>query len=167
MAVRSVKRTSVICGGFAVLLVLFWLGGCKKQSEPAPTAPGAPNRTTTPAPNEPNRGMPMPAGANEPNAQADAGGDLRILYAGHPGSEREADFVQFLRQHFGTVETTNLEGFAKSECEGFDVTLMDWEWNDFEGPRPVRAEMPSGPVVTLGVPGGLICRGWQLKTGYL
>jgi len=111
--------------------------------------------------------MPIPTATTEPNAQGTAGSELRVLYAGHVGSDRESDFVRFLSEHFGTVETTNLATFAKSESDGFDVTFMDWDWNELRGPRPPVSEMPSGPVITLGVPGGLICSGWNLKTGYL
>ena len=92
---------------------------------------------------------------------------LRILYAGRPGSEREKDFVAFLRQHFDTVQTGNLEKFQEADTQGFDVTLLDWDWNELKGPRPSVSAGFSRPVVTLGVPGGLICRQWRLKTGYL
>ena len=33
---------------------------------------------------------------------------LRILYAGRPGSDREKDFVAFLRKYFDVVQTGNL-----------------------------------------------------------
>lgn len=92
---------------------------------------------------------------------------LKILYAGHPGTEREKDFVGFLKQYFDVVQTGNLETFKEADTQGFDVTLLDWDWNELNGPRPVVSESFSRPVITIGVPGGLIGRGWRLKTGYL
>ena len=92
---------------------------------------------------------------------------LRILYAGRPGSDREKDFVGFLKKHFDVVQTGNLETFKEADTQGFDVTLLDWDWNAFEGPKPKISESFSRPVITLGVPGGMICREWELKTSYL
>jgi hypothetical protein len=92
---------------------------------------------------------------------------LKILYAGHPGTDREKDFVGFLKQYFDVVQTGNLETFKEADTQGFDVTLLDWDWNDIKGPKPTVSESFSRPVVTLGVPGGLICRQWRLKPGYL
>ena len=92
---------------------------------------------------------------------------FRILYAGRPGSDREKDFVSFLKKYFEVVQTGNLQTFKEADTQGFDVTLLDWDWNEFKGPRPRISESFSRPVITLGVPGGLICRRWQLKPGYL
>jgi hypothetical protein len=92
---------------------------------------------------------------------------LKILYAGRPDSDREKDFVSFLKQYFEVVQTGNLETFQESDTQGFDVTLLDWDRNEFEGPRPKISESFSRPLITLGVPGGMICNEWRLKTGYL
>jgi len=92
---------------------------------------------------------------------------LRVLYAGHPGSDREKDFVSFLKKYFEVVQTGNLQTFQETDTQGFDVTLLDWDTNDFEGPRPKISESFARPMITLGVPGGLICSEWRLKTGYL
>jgi hypothetical protein len=100
-------------------------------------------------------------------AQAQVNRGLKILYAGRPGSEREKDFVAFLRQNFDTVQTGNLETFQEADTQGFDVTLLDWDWNEFKGPKPRISESFSRPMITLGVPGGLISSQWRLKTGYL
>jgi hypothetical protein len=93
--------------------------------------------------------------------------NIRILYVGRPGSDREKDFVDFLKQHFNTVRTGNLQAFKESDTEGFDVTLLDWNVNDFNAPRPMVSDKYSRPTITLGVPGGLICDRWRLKLGYL
>lgn len=92
---------------------------------------------------------------------------LRILYAGRPGSDREKDFVGFLKKYFEVIQTGNLQTFKEADTQGFDVTLIDWDTNEFKGPRPRISESFSRPVITLGVPGGLICSQWRLKPGYL
>lgn len=92
---------------------------------------------------------------------------LRILYAGHPGSPREKDFVGFLRAHFAVVETGDLAAFNGSQSDGFDVTLLDYDGDGFKAPRPRLPEGFSRPILTIGVPGGLMCSQWRLKTGYL
>jgi len=99
--------------------------------------------------------------------QAQPNRSLKILYAGRPGSDREKDFVAFLRKNFDTVQTGNLQTFKEADTQGFDVTLLDWDWNEPRGPRPVISESFSRPIMTLGVPGGLIASQWRLKTGYL
>ncbi len=100
-------------------------------------------------------------------AEAQVNRSLRILYVGRPGSDREKDFVAFLRERFDTVQTGNLETFKEADTQGFDVTLLDWDANEFKGPRPRISEGFSRPMITLGVPGGLISSQWRLKTGYL
>jgi len=100
-------------------------------------------------------------------AEAQVNRGLKVLYAGRPGSDREKDFVAFLKEHFDTVRTGNLQTFKETDTQGFDVTLLDWDANEFKGPRPRLSESFSRPMITLGVPGGLIASQWRLKTGYL
>jgi len=100
-------------------------------------------------------------------AEAQVNRGLKILYAGRPGSDREKDFVAFLKEHFDTVQTGDLQTFKEADTQGFDVTLLDWDANEFKGPRPRISESFSRPIITLGVPGGLISSQWRLKTGYL
>jgi hypothetical protein len=94
-------------------------------------------------------------------------GKLRILYAGHPDSDREKDFVQFLSQYFNTVKTADLSAFKETDTEGFDVTILDYDGDGFKAPRPDISLGFSKPLLTVGVPGGLMCSGWRLKLGYL
>lgn len=110
-----------------------------------------------------------PAGVNPESAIVNprAGRSLKILYAGRPGSDRERDFVAFLRKYFDVVETGNLETFQEADAQGFDVTLLDWDFNVFEGPCPRLSESFSRPVITLGVHGSMICSRWRLKMTYL
>ena len=97
--------------------------------------------------------------------------NLTILYAGRPDSDREKDFVRFLTEYFDVVRTGDLQTFRESDTQGFDVTILDWDWNgndssDFQGPKPVLPESFSRPLITLGVPGTWLCSHWRLKTGY-
>jgi hypothetical protein len=94
-------------------------------------------------------------------------GKLRVLYAGHPGSDREKDFVQFLGQHFETVKTGDLSAFKDQDAEGYDVTILDYDGDGFKAPRPRVSQAFSRPLITVGVAGGLMASQWGLKTGYL
>lgn len=93
--------------------------------------------------------------------------DLRILYAGHPESEREKDFVNFLTNHFKQVDTCDLKSLSESHASNFDVSILDYDINCFKAPRPVITKSFSRPIVTVGVAGALMCSSWNLKTGYL
>jgi len=108
-------------------------------------------------------------GTNPPSASANPqlNRRLKILYAGRPGSDREKDFVAFLRKYFDVVQTGNLEAFQEADTQGFDVTLLDWDPNASEGPTPAISPSFSRPVITLGIRGALICRQWRLRVGYL
>lgn len=92
---------------------------------------------------------------------------LRILYAGHPGSDREKDFVDFLAKHFDTVETGDLKAFKESDAEGFDVTILDYDGDGFKAPRPRLSQSFARPVITMGVAGAFISGSLDLKTDYL
>jgi hypothetical protein len=121
------------------------------------------------------------AGAADASAPVDRG--LRILYAGRPGSDREKDFLGFLKKHFDVVQTGDLTRFDGSQSEGFDVTILDYDGDGFKAPRPtlrprfldesveISRPMPgplfARPLITVGVAGGLMCDRWGLKTGYL
>jgi hypothetical protein len=109
-----------------------------------------------------------PTGVNPQSAIANPqwNRSLKILYAGRPGTDREKDFVGFLKRYFDVVRTGNLKTFKEADAENFDVTLLDWDWNAFEEPGPEISETFSRPVVTLGVAGALMCRNWRLKTAY-
>ncbi len=91
----------------------------------------------------------------------------RVLYAGKPGSAREADFVAFLRQHFRQVSTGTLAGFDAKQAADVDVILLDYDGDGFKAPRPRLPADYARPTVTIGVVGGLLCLPLKLKTGYL
>ncbi len=93
--------------------------------------------------------------------------DLRILYVGHPASDREKDFVRFLTEHFRQVRTDDLANFKEKQTEGFDVIILDYDGDGFKTPRPRLSSEYVRPTVTVGVTGALICGSMSLKTGYL
>ena len=91
---------------------------------------------------------------------------MRILYAGHPGSAREKDFVEFLGQHFTQVQTGDLATFTDQSADGFDVAILDYDGDAFKAPRPKLSQNYARATVTVGVPGALIGDQLRLKTGY-
>lgn len=94
---------------------------------------------------------------------------LRVLYAGKPGSDREADFVAFLKGRFATVKTGDYEKFTPEDAEEIDVVIFDWpsiyprdeqgkiDWND-EGMRQPKPPAIDGkfsrPAILIGGAGG-------------
>jgi hypothetical protein len=99
--------------------------------------------------------------------QADQKLNLSVFYAGHPGSAREADFLQFLSAHFRQVDSGDLAKFDGSQAAKADVVLLDYDGDGFQAPRPMLPRDYSRPTVTLGVIGGFICNQLGLKTGYM
>jgi hypothetical protein len=103
--------------------------------------------------------------------QTDQKLNLSIFYAGHPGSAREADFLQFLNSHFTHVDSGDLAKFDGSQAAKGDVVLLDYDGEAIDvmqhGPRPALPGNYSRPTVTIGVVGGLICNQLRLKTGYM
>jgi len=93
--------------------------------------------------------------------------NLRLLYAGHPGSAREADFVNFLKQYFTAVDTGDLSVFKESDAAGFDVVLFDYDGDGFKAPRPNLSRDYARSTVALGVVGAFMCDSLGLKSGYV
>ena len=94
---------------------------------------------------------------------------LRVLYAGKPGSEREADFAKFLGERFSTVKTGNYEKFSPDDAEDFDVVIFDWPSVyprdaagkvDFKNQKMLTPKPPeidgkfSRPTILIGAAGG-------------
>jgi hypothetical protein len=97
--------------------------------------------------------------------------DLRILYAGHAGSQRETEFAEFLKQYFRNVQTMDLAKFTGKE-PGFDVAIIDYDGDYFQTsqvkPPQVMLQQDYGrPTVTVGVLGAMTCGNMSLKTGYM
>ncbi len=94
-------------------------------------------------------------------------GDLRLLYVGIPGSDREKDFVKFLTQYYLTVENANYESFSENQARGFDVVIFDYDGTSTQSPMPHIPSTFSQATITMGVPGADISSRLNLKTGYL
>jgi hypothetical protein len=92
---------------------------------------------------------------------------LKILYAGHPGSEREKDFIAFLRGKFAEVGTGDMARFDGSQSKDFDITILDYDGEGFNAPRPNISHDYSAPTMTMGVPGAFICGTRAFKMDYL
>ncbi len=92
---------------------------------------------------------------------------LAILYAGHPGSEREADFVRFLKQYFVRVGTGDLAEFKDNHAKGFDVVIMDYDDDYSRSPLVKPDENYRRATVTIARIGGVIGSNLGLKTGLL
>jgi hypothetical protein len=92
---------------------------------------------------------------------------MRILYAGHPGSAREKEFVEFLGNYFTQVQTGDLAKFTNESADGFDVMIFDYDEQGFNAPQPRLSQNYARPTVTVGVPGTAIGSQLGLKTGYL
>ena len=93
--------------------------------------------------------------------------NVRVLYAGHPDSAREKDFVTFLRHHFSIVQRGNLAKFRSTDAKDFDVVILDYDGDGFKAPRVRLPRTYTRPTVTVGVVGAFICGQIGLKTGYL
>ncbi len=89
---------------------------------------------------------------------------LKIFYAGHRGSDREKEFVEFLQKHFAQVETGDLGKFDGSQADGVDVTILDY---DGTAPEPSIPADYTAATITMGVTGARICSSLGLATGYL
>ncbi len=57
---------------------------------------------------------------------------LAILYAGAPGSAREADWLSYLRENFATAEAVSLRDLKGGVARGYDVVVADWAWRNLE-----------------------------------
>lgn len=142
-------------GLWALITLVFLLNsGCKQEDELAESDPVAPVEAVT-------------EGRKGELSQAGNKIDLKILYAGHPGSDRERDFSSFLRTHFSEVSVTDLAAFQEREADGFDVVIMTYDGDGFKAPRPRFSPGFSKPLMTVGVPGAFICGSLNLKMGYL
>lgn len=144
---RKISSATVIF----LLLVAVVPVGCKEKGDEGSQAPSSS----------------QPAEGSQKTAVTEHDRALRVLYAGHPGTDREKDFVDFLAKHFETVMTSDLKAFKDSDAEGFDVTILDYDGDGFKAPRPRIPRSFARPVITMGVAGAFICGSLNLKTDYL
>jgi hypothetical protein len=114
--------------------------------------------------------------------RADEPIDLKVLYAGHPGSDREKDFVAFLGRHFVKVGTADYRTFAADRARGYDVVVLDWTSiypRDKDGKvaeritrmdSPTPPKLPEGydrPTVLIGAAAGYVTMTMSLKINWL
>ena len=93
--------------------------------------------------------------------------DLRILYVGLPDTERQKDFVEFLRQHFRQVETANYNTFEEEQTKDCDVAIFDKDGVEW---KPLDIEVSgqySRATISIGVPGAFWCDRVSSKMGYI
>ncbi len=108
--------------------------------------------------------------------------DVKVLYAGHPGSDREEDFRSFLRAQVRQVATTDFRTFTVEQARDYDVILFDWTSiypRDHDGriashagvldiPTPPR--LPTDfdrPAILIGHAGGSVADALRLKAAGL
>jgi hypothetical protein len=53
--------------------------------------------------------------------------NLRILYAGEPGSAREKAFLEFLAPLFSNVDAIHVAKLDQRTAEPYDVIVADWK----------------------------------------
>ena len=129
-------------------------GGCKKKDQPA-AAPQAIG----------------PAGTEQISAaeKIDASGKLglRILYVGLPNTERQKDFVEFLREHFEQVGTADYNDFNEEQTKDCDVAIFDKDGLEW---KPLDINVSgyySRATMSIGVPGAFWVRKVSSNMGYM
>lgn len=69
-----------------------------------------------------------PASTDTPGTVGEPRIPMRILYAGAPGTEREADWLAFLRENFVTADAVSLRDVTRDSAGAYDVVVADWSW---------------------------------------
>ena len=59
-------------------------------------------------------------------ARAEEVAPLNVLYAGNPGSPREAEFVELLQNNGAAVGKIRLTDVTKEAAANYDVVILDW-----------------------------------------
>lgn len=82
----------------------------------------------------------LAAFAVQPQAASEPRIPLAVLYAGAPGSAREADWLAFLRENFATAESVSLRDLKGGAARGYDVVVADWAWRNLEAQSRADAD---------------------------
>ena len=175
--VKCAKENKIVLLALTICLsfTLTILSGCKKKEQPEEVRKDVPaeqiKQTTTSeqiVQADPTDEAEQ-VSTSEQVVQTEPSGkiDLKILYAGLPDTDREKDFVDFLKKHFEQVETTDYNTFTGDEAANYDVAIIDHNGVAFRSPRPRVSRRYNRATVTMGVPGAFICSNLSLKTGYL
>jgi hypothetical protein len=114
--------------------------------------------------------------------RADEPFDLKVLYAGEPGSDREKDFVSHLGMHFTKVGKAAYQRFTEDQAKGYDVVIFDWGWiypRDKSGKidtqssslnlpsAPALSQRYDRPTILVGAAGGILGMSVRLKIDWL
>ena len=117
-----------------------------------------------------------------PLARAGEPFDLKVLYAGNPGSDREKDFRSFLGRHFARVGTADYQKFTEDQAKPYDVVIFDWTsiyprdkhgkikptFERLNSPTPPKlSEDFDRPAVLIGAAGGSLAGPLRLKIDWL
>jgi hypothetical protein len=103
-------------------------------------------------------------------AQAeDRGGPQSVIYIGNAGSERAAEYAEFLQRHFDQVTVADRKTFDPASAKDAGVVLLDWSQADARfpnDPSPLGSRDEwSRPTVLLGSAGLLLAMPWDLIGG--
>jgi hypothetical protein len=85
--------------------------------------------------------------------------NLRVLYAaGEPQSERDEEFVSFLKNHFTTVDRKDLAAFREQDADRYDAVVLDYGYlvtsnKTIVMPKYSFSKNYSRPTMTLGAAG--------------
>jgi hypothetical protein len=108
--------------------------------------------------------------------------NLKVFYAGNPGSERGKDFVSFLKKHFAKVGSADFGKFKEVDANSYDVVLFDWtsiyprnkagKIDNSVGsitmpPAPQLSPRFAKATILIGAAGGQIANSRQLKINWL
>ena len=103
------------------------------------------------------------AAAQAPGADAPEAAriPLRVLYAGSPGTPREAEFRELLGAHFEAVGTTSYSDFRADEADAWDVVVFDYDIEPTPGriglgPRPDLPDDWARASVLVGGAGAML-----------
>lgn len=92
---------------------------------------------------------------------------LRILYVGLPDTERQRDFVEFLRKHFKQVDTADYNTFREEQTRDCDVAIFDKDGLEWKPLDINVSSQYSRATVSISVPGAFWCRKVSSKMGYM
>jgi hypothetical protein len=152
-------RLRALTGGFLTMGLLLACSLCwscrKKAPEPQPEQQAADSNIAETATTI--RTQPAPSGRIP----------LRVLYVGLPGTERQKDFVTFLRKHFTQVDTADYNSFKEEQTHDCDVAILDKDGLEWAALDINVSPQYSRATVSLGVPGAFWVRRVSRKMGYM
>jgi hypothetical protein len=108
--------------------------------------------------------------------------NLKVLYAGNPGSDREKDFTSLLERHFTRVAAMSYEAFKERDAKDHDVVILDWtsiyprdehgaiakEFTSLKSPKaPKLSGSYDRPTILIGAAGISAVRPLKLKLDWL